>query len=132
MLAEKAQRKQNSSKVSKSFVIEKSRVATYTKPKDDHLSRSMNRSVSRHPGKDNADDPMNESAYLCNVCFGRDADAIFMDCGHGGLCMQCAYDIWKSSDECYMCRETIDYLVRYDNRDKKGDMFKILEVHQEV
>ena len=30
-----------------------------------------------------------------------------MDCGHGGVCMQCALDLWKKNSECYLCRSKI-------------------------
>ena len=55
-----------------------------------------------------------------------------MDCGHGGVCLKCAYDIWEHSRECYLCRKSIQYLLRYDNKVKKGDNFKIIEVHKET
>ena len=129
-MAEKAAKKANESKVSKSFVVNKSKIEAYAKPKEDKLSQSLNRSVSRRQTT-GTEEELGDSAFLCNVCFGKDADTIFMECGHGGLCLQCAYDIWGNSDECYLCRETIDYVVRYDTKAKKGDLFKILEVHQE-
>lgn len=126
ILAGKNRSPANESRVSKSFVVNSSKADAYARPKVDALSQSMNKSLTRRNslGED-------DSAFLCNVCFGKEADTIFMECGHGGLCLQCAYDIWGTSDECYLCRETIDYLVRYDIKDKKGDLFKILEVHQE-
>ena len=55
-----------------------------------------------------------------------------MECGHGGVCLRCAYDIWEHSNECYLCRKNIKYLLRYDNKIKKGDNYKIIEVHKET
>ena len=100
----------------------------YTKPKDDKFTQSMNQSKSR---RQNNEVEENESAFLCNICFCKEPDAIFMECGHGGLCMSCAYDIWNVSDECFLCRESVNYIIRYDAKDKRGDLFKVLEVHQE-
>ena len=54
-----------------------------------------------------------------------------MECGHGGMCLQCANDIWNTSGECYLCREEIIYILRYDNKDKKGPSYKVIEIHQE-
>jgi hypothetical protein len=42
---------------------------------------------------------------LCEVCFANPPDSVYMPCGHGGMCYDCAIDIWKSSDDCYLCRE---------------------------
>lgn len=122
--------KPDDSKISRSFVVNKSVIESYTKPKDDHLSKSLNRSIAKKKNSE-INDEMNESNFLCNICFCKDSDAIFMECGHGGLCMTCAYDIWSKTDECFLCRETVDYIVRYDNKNRKGDLFKILEIHQE-
>lgn len=42
---------------------------------------------------------------LCEVCFSNPSDSVYMPCGHGGLCYDCAIDIWKTTDDCYLCRE---------------------------
>jgi hypothetical protein len=72
-----------------------------------------------------------ESCVLCNVCFETDADSIFMPCSHGGLCLKCSCDIWKTTNECYLCRQTVQYILRYDCKQRQGNKFKIIEVHQE-
>ena len=54
---------------------------------------------------------------------------MFMECGHGGVCLDCATDIWNTTNECYLCREEITYVLRYDTKDKKGASYKIIEVH---
>ena len=46
-----------------------------------------------------------QSDYTCLVCFDNLADAVFLECGHGGICYKCAIDIWKSSGECFLCRK---------------------------
>jgi len=74
---------------------------------------------------------LDDTLTLCNVCFETDSDSIFMPCGHGGLCLKCCYDIWKTTGECYLCRQTVDYILRYDSKQKKGNKFKVIEVHQE-
>ena len=28
-----------------------------------------------------------------------------MNCGHGGLCYDCAIDLWKRKQVCYLCRD---------------------------
>lgn len=74
---------------------------------------------------------LSDSYFLCNVCYASESDSVFMECKHGGVCLRCAYDIWNTTNECYLCREPVDYILRYNNEDKKGDMFKIIEIHQE-
>lgn len=38
------------------------------------------------------------------VCFDKQPDSVFMECGHGGLCYECSLDVWRTSNECYLCR----------------------------
>ena len=45
----------------------------------------------------------------CLVCFDNFADAVFLDCGHGGICYKCAIDIWKSTGECFLCRKVENF-----------------------
>ena len=42
---------------------------------------------------------------VCSVCFENKPDSVYMPCGHGGVCYSCAIDIWKNSDDCYLCRK---------------------------
>lgn len=90
---------------------------------------SLNKTIDKSVVKDPID--MSESYFLCNVCYASESDTVFMDCKHGGVCLDCAYDIWNSTGECYLCREEIQYVIKYDNEDKKGDTFKITEIHQD-
>jgi hypothetical protein len=59
---------------------------------------------------------MNESGMLCCICFDNPPDAVFMDCGHGGVCYDCSLDIWKTTEECYLCRAvSFFFLKRQEN-----------------
>ena len=48
-----------------------------------------------------------EEPDVCLICFDRFPDSVFLDCCHGGTCYDCALDVWKTTEECYLCRETI-------------------------
>ena len=122
-------------KASLSICASKAAPDHYTKPKADMLSFSYRMSAERSVQTSNLPsrekDKMNETAFLCNVCFEIESDVVFMECGHGGLCLKCAEDIWKSTGECYLCRQSIDYILRYDNQNRKDDQFKVIEMYQE-
>eukprot|EP01017_Pseudomicrothorax_dubius_P045563 TRINITY_DN7894_c0_g1_i4.p1 TRINITY_DN7894_c0_g1~~TRINITY_DN7894_c0_g1_i4.p1 ORF type:complete len:572 (+),score=96.38 TRINITY_DN7894_c0_g1_i4:122-1837(+) len=62
----------------------------------------------------------------CLICFDQLSNAVFMDCGHGGICYDCGLEIWKKSDECYLCREKIKQLVKVDVKALEGNQVKIL------
>jgi len=32
-------------------------------------------------------------------------DVVYKPCGHGGICYDCAIDLMKKNNECYLCRE---------------------------
>ena len=101
----------------------------------------MNQSALQNPNESQMSveseipqEPINpsESYILCNVCFCEESDSVFMNCGHGGVCLTCANDIWNSTGECYLCRDQIDHVLRYDINDKKGAMYKVIELHKGV
>jgi hypothetical protein len=58
-----------------------------------------------HRDKDNISVNHDKSTSNCLVCFDRGPDAVIMNCGHGGLCYECAMDIWEKTGECYLCRK---------------------------
>ncbi len=43
----------------------------------------------------------------CLICFDKGTDAVFMECGHGGVCYECSLEIWKTTAECFLCRKVI-------------------------
>lgn len=48
---------------------------------------------------------MEKSNTMCLVCFDKVPDAVFMECGHGGVCYECAFELFKATGECYLCRQ---------------------------
>lgn len=56
-----------------------------------------------------------ESDGLCEVCYSTQADSIFMPCGHGGVCYDCAVDIFsKGNYSCHLCRKPILQVLQID------------------
>ena len=51
----------------------------------------------------------------CIVCFDGTPNAVFMKCGHGGICYKCAIDIFVKNKECYLCREHIDEVLEIES-----------------
>ena len=80
---------------------------------------SPKRTHSGHPSR------LNESTgNLCSVCFANEPDSVYMKCGHGGICYDCAIDIWKSSNECYLCREQIEQVLQVEpQKDENGNEY---------
>lgn len=68
---------------------------------------------------------VNESiANLCGVCFANEPDSVFMRCGHGGICYDCSIDIWKSTGECYLCRDEIEQILQVEpQRNELGEEY---------
>ena len=65
----------------------------------------------------------------CVICFDNPPDAVFMKCGHGGVCYTCAMDIWKRNAECYLCRKEIAAV--YQLSTQKGEYFEVIaETHR--
>ena len=61
--------------------------------KTETLDRKYNKKNSTNT---NTQGSFNENSInLCLICFENQPDAVFMDCGHGGMCYSCANDIFK-------------------------------------
>eukprot|EP01017_Pseudomicrothorax_dubius_P004065 TRINITY_DN10732_c0_g1_i3.p1 TRINITY_DN10732_c0_g1~~TRINITY_DN10732_c0_g1_i3.p1 ORF type:complete len:155 (+),score=20.21 TRINITY_DN10732_c0_g1_i3:64-528(+) len=56
----------------------------------------------------------NGDEKLCCVCYCAEPDGVFLECGHGGLCFECALGIWEKVDECYLCRSPIQQVIQLD------------------
>lgn len=59
------------------------------------------------PSNQNSARDSTKSVQTCLVCFDKFPDAVFMDCGHGGICYDCSLDLWKTNGECYLCRDVL-------------------------
>ncbi|EAS04995.2 zinc finger, C3HC4 type (RING finger) protein (macronuclear) [Tetrahymena thermophila SB210] len=69
----------------------------------------------------------NTSIQNCLVCFENQPDTVFMNCGHGGICYECALLIWKNTQECYLCRQKVEQLYQLEyNSDNKDNVMKVL------
>lgn len=64
---------------------------------------------------------------LCYICFANDADCVFLDCGHGGICLECAMDTIKRNNICSLCRELVSQIIEIDPKTEIRDgLFKVL------
>ena len=52
------------------------------------------------------------SENLCTICYDTAPNAVFMDCGHGGICYECALESWKKNDNCILCRQRINKVLK--------------------
>jgi len=53
-----------------------------------------------------------EDKGLCYVCFGSEANAVMMDCGHGGVCYECATEFLLKKRECMECRRKVNRVIK--------------------
>lgn len=66
---------------------------------DKHIDKAIDQSISQHSMADD----------LCTVCYSREPNTVFMPCGHGGICDECAVGIFEKADHCPFCRK-VGYL----------------------
>ena len=53
-----------------------------------------------------------EGENSCYVCVEREANAILMDCGHGGICYDCAVSMICQKNECMECRKPVKTIYK--------------------
>ncbi|KAL4502198.1 hypothetical protein ABPG72_000433 [Tetrahymena utriculariae] len=69
---------------------------------------------------------------ICLVCFDSECNSIFAPCGHGGLCYQCALDVFKKQGDCLLCRKKVTEIYKYievvEDNPKKDQSQKYFQI----
>eukprot|EP01017_Pseudomicrothorax_dubius_P036309 TRINITY_DN518_c0_g1_i5.p1 TRINITY_DN518_c0_g1~~TRINITY_DN518_c0_g1_i5.p1 ORF type:complete len:631 (-),score=122.51 TRINITY_DN518_c0_g1_i5:99-1991(-) len=66
-----------------------------------------------------------KSVSSCLICFDGVPDAVFLDCGHGGICYECAKELWLKTGECYLCRKNIIQILQIELDALDGKVIKV-------
>ncbi|CAD8079899.1 unnamed protein product [Paramecium sonneborni] len=48
----------------------------------------------------------------CFNCYQNESCAVYMPCGHGGLCIKCATEWFTEKQECLICRKPVESVVK--------------------
>ena len=64
---------------------------------------------------------------MCYICYNASANALLMNCGHGGICYECAVAMVKKKNECMECRGEVEMIVKVDPNPKMSDIIKGVE-----
>ena len=48
----------------------------------------------------------------CFMCFEKDNNGVFMECGHGGICYECAVKVYRDCGVCHICRGKITHVLK--------------------
>lgn|SRR3990167_2718020 len=51
---------------------------------------------------------------LCFVCFDGGQTGVNMPCGHGGVCVGCAVEMWGKGAVCHLCKGAVECLLHID------------------
>jgi len=73
----------------------------------------------------------NAGENTCAICFDNLPNGVYMDCGHSGVCYECALETWKKSDNCIMCRQPISKILKIVHV-KKLNIVKVVESTKKV
>jgi len=61
----------------------------------------------------------------CVICFDSEADAVYLPCGHGGICFVCAQELVKVKKECHFCRSEIRRLIQIEPQEINDNYVKV-------
>jgi hypothetical protein len=80
-------------------------------PFADVLSQVNKETAGGNENEENLNESLKEkSTQNCLICFDNQPDAVFMDCGHGGVCYECSLDLWKRTGDCFLCRNVRKFI----------------------
>lgn len=60
---------------------------------------------------------------ICVVCYSKESNIVIMQCGHSDICEDCAKDVWRTSELCYICQQEVDYMAKIERF--SDDVFEI-------
>ncbi|CAD8168388.1 unnamed protein product [Paramecium octaurelia] len=60
----------------------------------------------------------------CIICCEKQANAVLMKCGHGGICYECAFESAQKSRECFLCRQRVIEIYEID-QNEQGNYLKV-------
>ena len=86
-----------------------------------HQSSAIQNVVSPRASIDNKE---------CYVCCDKTADAVIMECGHGGICYECSLEMWKVTGQCHMCRMDISQVLQIEPQETQ--IFKVISTTRAV
>ena len=72
--------------------------------------------------------PKSAKDDVCYICCEDKANAILMNCGHGGICYPCATYLIKKKNECMECRGEVATIIKLEADHKVSDIVKGVEV----
>jgi len=61
---------------------------------------------------------------MCYVCLEEIADAVVINCGHGGFCYRCAEKYMLMKSECMACRGQAEKIAKIKTQPIFGNIFK--------
>ena len=61
---------------------------------------------------------------MCYVCLQEVADAVVINCGHGGFCFGCAEKYMLMKSECMACRGQAEKIAKIKTKPIFGNIFQ--------
>ena len=64
----------------------------------------------------------NSMNNVCYICVENPCNAVMMNCGHGGVCYECALEFARAKSQCMECRQTVERVVKIDPDTKQRNV----------
>lgn len=68
------------------------------------------------------------SENCCYICCVRAPNAVTFECGHGGVCLECAVETIQAKGQCMECRGGVKKVIRIDPEPIMNDIIKGSEI----
>ena len=79
---------------------------------DNQVNDSIPIEIDSSANNDKSNSSIQDLKY-CSICCAAKYNAILMDCGHAGICFECACELWKHSKKCHICRSNIEKILQF-------------------
>ena len=70
---------------------------------------------------------VNEESILCTLCCSSPLNGVIMECGHSGICFNCATKLLRHKKKCPLCRNSIEFVLKIDIQNITGSLVKVID-----
>mmetsp|Transcript_33804 Transcript_33804/g.42637 ORF Transcript_33804/g.42637 Transcript_33804/m.42637 type:complete len:305 (-) Transcript_33804:464-1378(-) len=91
--------------------VEQSKIENYKPQQNDNNIMVTGDDSDPVTAKRSKEDEWCDSDW-CIICFENLPNAVIVDCGHGGICYDCALDVYCLFEECPICRNSFGSIVQ--------------------
>ena len=77
------------------------------------------------PGQKAVTENDDDDEDLCYICYMNKPSCVFLDCGHGGVCIDCALQTIEQKRTCGLCRKEVTQMIEVEKEPDQKNLYRV-------